>query len=328
MEIFEIKSKILKKYHLVNGQKITIKQLKEISKNEKIELKDLILILNCYKNAKYKNLESWTTIKIKQEYTKREIVNLIKIELKYLPQYGSRMYSKKELNNVCQKYRINIDDFLTYVYKYKICYYENAYILSMNKNGIWIGENTKLSVEFLNDNYWKLYKKVEKIANKMSILYNSKITKDEMIDVGINYILDQGRIEKNMSFNNERAIGKLVYKAKYKMLEKVIKAFKESNLDDIMDFVGDYDKVEQKSKIDNWLYPIKWKKIERIIIDSIQTNIEEIIKNRKRGLCMLAKRLNMEYKELYQNIENISEKLIKGNKAKVCRDGRIVIMNE
>ena len=43
---------------------------------------------------------------------------------------------------------------------------------------------------------------------------------------------------------------------------------------------------------------------------------------------MLAKRLNMEYKELYQNIENISEKLIKGNKAKVCRDGRIVIMNE
>ena len=33
---------------------------------------------------------------------------------------------------------------------------------------------------------------------------------------------------------------------------------------------------------------------------------EEIIKNRKRGLCMLAKRLNMEYKELYQNIENIS----------------------
>lgn len=328
MERFEIRFKILKKYHLVNGQKITIKQLKEISKNEKIELKDLILILNCYKNAKYKNLESWTTIKIKQEYTKREIVNLIKIELKYLPQYGSRMYSKKELNNICKKYRINIDDFLTYVYKYKICYYENAYILSMNKNGIWIGENTKLSVEFLNDNYLKLYKKVEKIANKMSILYNSKITKDEMIDVGINYILDQGRIEKNMSFNNERAIGKLVYKAKYKMLEKVIKAFKESNLDDIMDLVGDYDKVEQKSKIDNWLYPIKWRKIERIIIDSIQTNIEEIIKNRKCGLRMLAKRLNMEYKELYQNIENISKKLIKGNKAKVCRDGRVVIMNE
>ena len=113
-----------------------------------------------------------------------------------------------------------------------------------------------------------------------------------------------------------------------KLMPLLDEAFKESNLDDIMDFVGDYDKVEQKSKIDNWLYPIKWKKIERIIIDSIQTNIEEIIKNRKCGLRMLAKRLNMEYKELYQNIENISKKLIKGNKAKVCRDGRVVIMNE
>lgn len=328
MEKFEIRDKILKKYCLISGRKITIKQLKEISKNEKIELKDLILILNCYKNAKYKDLESWTTIKIKQKYTKREIVNLIKIELKYLPQYGSRMYSKEEINNICKKYKISIDDFLTYIYKYKICYYENAYILSMNKDGMWIGENPKLSIRFLNDNYLKLYKKIEKIANKMSNLYNSKISKDEMIDVGINYILEQGKIEKNLAFDNERIIGKLVYKAKYKMLEEVIKSFKESNLDDIMDFIGDYDKIEQKSKIDSWLCSIKWRKIEKIIIDSIQTNMEKIIKNRKRGLHMVAKGLNIEYKEICQNIENIAEKLIKGNKAKVCRNGRVVIINE
>lgn len=43
---------------------------------------------------------------------------------------------------------------------------------------------------------------------------------------------------------------------------------------------------------------------------------------------MVAKGLNIEYKELCQNIENIAEKLIKGNKAKVCRDGRVVIINE
>ena len=135
MEKFEIQAKILKKYCLKNEQKITIKQLNQIAQNEKIEIKDLISILNCYKNAKYKNLESWTTIKKKKEYTKREIVNLIKIELKYLPQYGSRMYSKKEIENICKKYKISIDDFLTYVYKYKICYYENSYILSMNKDG-------------------------------------------------------------------------------------------------------------------------------------------------------------------------------------------------
>lgn len=36
MERFEIRFKIFKKYHLVNGQKITIKQLKKISENEKL----------------------------------------------------------------------------------------------------------------------------------------------------------------------------------------------------------------------------------------------------------------------------------------------------
>lgn len=328
MKKFEIRDKIIKKYYLTNGQKITIKQLKEIAENERIELKDLILILNCYKNAKYKKTESWTTIKIKKEYTKREIVNLVKIELKYLPQYGSRMYSKKEIKNICKKYKISIDDFLTYVYKYKICYYENAYILSMNKDGIWIGESPKLSIKFLNNNYWKLYKNIEKIANKMSILYNPKITKEEMIDIGINYILEQGKIEKNMAFDNERTIGKLIYKAKYKILEEVIKSFKETNLEDVMDLIGDYDKIDQKNKIEKWLRLIEWRKIEKIIIDSIQMNIEEIMKNRKRGLNMLAKKLNIRYKQFYQNIDNIAEKLINGKKAKICRDGRVVIMNE
>ena len=55
MERFELRNKIQKKYELENGQKITIKRLLEISENEKIDLKDLILILGCYKNAKYKS---------------------------------------------------------------------------------------------------------------------------------------------------------------------------------------------------------------------------------------------------------------------------------
>ena len=125
--------RISREIELENGQRITIKRLIEISENEKIDLKDLILILGCYKNAKYKTPESWTTIRMNQEYTKRELVNLIKIELKYLQKYGSRMYKKQEVYNICEKYGIEIDDFLTYIYNFKICYYENSYILSMNR---------------------------------------------------------------------------------------------------------------------------------------------------------------------------------------------------
>lgn len=105
-----------------------------------------------------------------QEYTKRELVNLIKIELKYLQQYGSRMYKKQKVNNICKKYRIGVDDFLTYIYNFKICYYENSYILSMNKYGIWIGESPTLSKEFIHENYTYLYKRITKTVNQMQIL--------------------------------------------------------------------------------------------------------------------------------------------------------------
>lgn len=44
MERFELRSKMQKKYELKNRQRITIKQLIEISENEKIDLKDLIMM--------------------------------------------------------------------------------------------------------------------------------------------------------------------------------------------------------------------------------------------------------------------------------------------
>lgn len=203
MERFELRNKIQKKYELENGQRITIKRLIKISENEKIDLKDLILILGCYKNAKYKTPGSWTTIRMNQEYTKRELVNLIKIELKYLQQYGSRMYKKQEIHNICEKYGTEVDDFLTYIYNFKICYYENSYILSMNKDGIWIGESPALSKEFINENYIELYKRIEKTAHKMQVLYGSRVSKEEMIDIGMDYILKQGKIEKNLAFDKE-----------------------------------------------------------------------------------------------------------------------------
>lgn len=262
MERFELRNKIQKKYELENGQRITIKRLIEISENEKIDLKDLILILGCYKNAKYKTPESWTTIRMNQEYTKRELVNLIKIELKYLQKYGSRMYKKQEVYNICEKYGIEIDDFLTYIYNFKICYYENSYILSMNKYGIWIGESPTLSKEFIHENYTYLYKRITKTVNQMQILYGSRVSKEEMIDIGMDYILKQGKIEKNLAFDKERLIGKLLFKARHQMLGAVIKSFKETSISALMDFIGMYDEMEYVDKIDSWIYPINGKKLK------------------------------------------------------------------
>ena len=69
----------------------------------------------------------------------------------------------------------------------------------MNKEGIWIGESPALSKDFIDENYTDLYKKITKTANKMQVLYGSRVSKEKMIDIGMDYILKQGKIEKNLA---------------------------------------------------------------------------------------------------------------------------------
>lgn len=78
------------------------------------------------------------------------------------------------------------------------------------------------------------------------------------------------------------------------MLGAVIKSFKETSISALMDFIGMYDEMEYVDKIDSWIYPIKWKKVEKLIIDNIQLNINAIMKNREHGLRDITKKLDMQ----------------------------------
>ncbi len=327
MKKSKLQMNILKKYNLINGNRIEIQKLRQIAENEKIEIQDLILILGCYKNAKYKTDNNWTTIGKKKVYTERELVKIIKIDLKYLFGYGSRLYTKKELQKICQSYDIELDIFLTYLYNYRICYYENSYILSMNRQGIWIGEYPKLSAKFIEKHYRELQRKIEKIAKRMVNIYSPKIAEEDLIDIGLDYVLTHGEIERNLLFDENRAVSKLLFKAKYKMFNTIIKSFQKSNLEDIIETSRNDNKLEIEDNIEKWLYPIKLRKIEKLIIDNIQMNIREILKNRNRGLRRIYINLNIECENFYQYIENIKQKLIKENKVRLCANGNVVIIN-
>ena len=110
------------------------------------------------------------------------------------------MYSKSELIAICNEYNVELEDFLTYLYNYRICYYENSYILEMNKEGIWIGENIELSDKFINKNYEILSNRIDKLAKKMTRLYMPKISKEDLEDVRMNCALKYGKIEKILHF--------------------------------------------------------------------------------------------------------------------------------
>ena len=185
-----------------------------------------------------------------------------------------------------------------------------------------------LAMNFLEKYYELLCRKIEKIADSMINLYSPKISKEELIDEGINCVLDHGKTEKNLAFDESKIIGKLLFKARYKMLKSVINSYNKINLDDVIEFIKIENNMNQTNKIERWLYPIKLKRIEKLIIDTIQLNIESVIKNIAQGLNEINKKLNIEYEKFYKNIEEIAQKLINQNKVRLCSDGKVVIINE
>lgn len=112
------------------------------------------------------------------------------------------------------------------------------------------------------------------------------------------------------------------------MLKSVINSYNKINLDDVIEFIKIENNMNQTNKIERWLYPIKLKRIEKLIIDTIQLNIESVIKNRAQGLNEINKKLNIECEKFYKNIEEIAQKLINQNKVRLCSDGKVVIINE
>lgn len=158
-------------------------------------------------------------------------------------------------------------------------------------------------------------------------IYSPNIPEEDLVDIGLDCVLIHGEIERNLLFDENRAVGKLLSKAKYKMFNTVIQSFQESNLEDIIETLRYDDKLEREDKIEKWLYSIKLRKIEKLIIDSIQMNIEEILENRNSGLRRIYMDLNIESEEFYQYIENIKQKLIEENKVRLCANGNVVIIN-
>lgn len=323
----EILKQITRKYGIINGQKIYLYELKQISKNENIELNDLIFLFGCYSGILYKNDNNWTKVNYYKKRNNRQEIKLIKMDLKYLKKYGSRMYSLKEIKNICNKYDVSLESFATYIYKYKICYYENMYVIYNSPYGLWIGEDIFLSSEFFKNNYNIIESRIKAVANKMSNRYNCAWLKENMVNEAFNEVLKHGRIEKNLQFDKMMLIRKLIYRARYAMLSVIIKESKiiydEYKIENIID---DYDDDAQ-SDVDFWLYPIEFTTIQKIIIDEIVKSSvlcytrENIIK--KIELCT-----NMPEKVIVDNMEQIKELLIEFNKIRICKNGEVIVINE
>lgn len=324
----ELLAKIVEKYALLHNQKIYKKELIDIAYKEKVKLNELVFLLGCYSKIVYKSNYSWTRINIEnRNLITRDKVNMIKLDLKYIKKYGERYYNKKEIQNICEKYKVNYNDFITYIYKYKICYYNNIEILENNILGLWIGENKNVSKEFINRNYLNLESKIKKIASSLTMQYNCYYLKEKIVDRAKDYLLTLGKIEKNYEYDDSIIINKMLYRVKYEMLKEIIKEYRNINnyKFDLFKVSDNYNIGPNSKHIKEWLYDVKFNCIEKIILREIIKKLDEFIEDRKHELNNITIKLNINKTELIKNVQNIRKKLIENNKVKITKNGSVII---
>ncbi len=220
------------------GRKINYEEFKSIfckykryfSESEFAEI--LGITTKAYSSMKYCNKRC-----IIKNYKVVEKVKDIKLENKF--------YTKSEIENICSKLNITIEQFIIYVIqKVKVdsaTKYKES--LDMN-NGIWIG-NTKMSNSFFLENYDDINNGIKIITQYITKSYKMTHYKEDLINTGIEYTLEKcGDLEKNFGYNLE-IFKKLLFRRlnKYVQGECVIEKLK--NMKELHD---DYIKTKKYNR--------------------------------------------------------------------------------
>lgn len=289
----ELLETIKTKYNIHKNRKITFEEVKEISQTEKIEIKDILYLLEInsntayklkngiqkYKKLKFNNyqgiknkkiilqgkiskkefLELKTNLRIKNytlirmlgisayTYKKLEegkinemkiidvktqhIVELIKLDFKYIDKYNKDYYSKEKLKEICKRRHINLDQFLKYYNKNPKHYKFNKIAIEKSKKGLWIGEDIKISNEFINENYEKISRKLRNITHKYNNINGWRINKEDIIEETIIKMYEKcGEIIKKFYFDTKLTMNIIIAKGKYIMYNLYRKKYKNNNI--------------------------------------------------------------------------------------------------
>lgn len=278
-------SKLLKivfnRYKLKIGAKVNYKLLNEISEHEKIQIKDLLCLLQISYNTYYKlrkHSKAYTKIKLnkyeysiddklekKGEITKYEfyriqddwqikrdtlirilgaskyqynkmnkddtykmriinikikhIVDLIKLDLKYVDKRDEKYYTKVEIDYYCKQRGVSLEMFLKY-YSINIKHYKfNKLAIEKSDKGLWINDvEMMLPTEFAEENYPNLNKRCERLARIKAKEWNCPNLTDDFFRVGSDKIIMGGLIVKKFYFDLQIIYNILMVKAKYAML--------------------------------------------------------------------------------------------------------------
>lgn len=201
------------------------------------------------------------------EQSKKRRIDELKIDLKYLAQYGSRDYKKEEIKILCKEYKVEEKLFLMYgAGKPKLYqYYKKAY--AKENASLFIGEKRQASNQFIERNFTQLENRINQMVYQFGEVYQCWNEANDLRSIAYLKIVEEGgKYEINFSYDEETAIRVISQMCKYEMLNYLFKIPKELGLVrkveeseiDMLDFLPDFsydpqtilmEKEERKWKI-------------------------------------------------------------------------------
>lgn len=317
--------------------KASKKLIEQIAENERISIEKAGEILGIPKNP-LKNVinDKQLTTKIINNKIKYKVEKLA-LDLKYLKNYGERYYEKQEIALISLMYEISVDDILYYLANGITMY--NTYVEALNNNpsGVWIGEKTRLSNKYLEENYEALDKYITRIAKnvRMQFFANDADEKDFKSEA-FEYIIRYGGIyEKNLYHNPEKLNLALIknvqniMKSYYCKLPKdlaLILRYNGKEFENEEALLDNYYNPEIHCLENEYSYFNEICELHTEIVQYFKEHLDFAINYHKNCFAKIAGKYNLTEKMFNQTLSEIQVYILKNKLARIDKNGRIISM--
>lgn len=299
-------------YQIIEALNITPKQYRELKNNKisKIEIKSQL-------------------DEIKTE--------LLKIDIRNLTKYGERDYSPEEIKNICREYRVNITTFIKRIIGNNKNPLLTKRTLDSKDGKIYIGKQKQISNDLIQKIYLKKDKKIENLARMIAQMYGRSHNFEDLKQEAYLKIIEcGGKIETNLSYDENLIINVLMKSLKYSMFNYLMKNKIEGSLIQINEN-GEFDLLDViEDNTYNPDYLIETENSLRIeditdehreVYTTLKKYLDLMCYDRNKGLEKVSKHLNMTIEKLMQKLIEIQQIILDSELVKIDSKGR-VILNE
>ncbi len=86
--------------------------------------------------------------------------------------------------------------------------------------------------------------------------------------------------------------------------------------------------LRPESNIYHWLNPVIFSIKLGFIIEIMKNNMDYILKDREKAFSLICSKLQITQSSFYSSIYELQDMLISSGKVKVCKNGKVILMND